>query len=137
MGLESIESRYLDGRPVQNCADRTAAEVDEVVKKMLREAYEEAKNLLSQNIDALHRIAAYLIKKETITGKEFMDIYHEVLKEREENKKAAEAAEAQSQTEEDQTKENQAEENPAAEGQTEEAPSETRTAQENPAEKDQ
>ena len=94
MGLESIENRYLDGRPVQNCADRTAAEVDEVVKKMLREAYEEAKVLLSQNIDALHRIAAFLIKKETITGKEFMDIYHEVLKEREENqrKEAEEAA---------------------------------------------
>ncbi len=94
MGLESIENRYLDGRPVQNCADRTAAEVDEVVKKMLREAYEEAKVLLSQNIDALHRIAAFLIKKETITGKEFMEIYHEVLKEREENqrKEAEEAA---------------------------------------------
>lgn len=83
MGLESVENRYLDGRPVLNCADRTAAEIDEVVKKMLQEAYAEAKGLLSQNLDALHKIAAFLIQKETITGKEFMAIYHEVLKERE------------------------------------------------------
>ncbi len=105
MGLESIESRYLDGRPVQNCADRTAAEVDEVVKKMLRDAYEQAKTLLSQNIDALHRIAAFLIQKETITGKEFMEIYHQVLKEREENKqKAEQQAEAEAQAESQEVK---------------------------------
>lgn len=89
MGLESIESRYLDGRPVQNCADRTAAQIDEVVKKMLQEAYAEAKGLLSENIDALHKIAAFLIRKETITGKEFMEIYHKVLAEREEEKAEA------------------------------------------------
>jgi len=83
MGLESIESRYLDGRPVLHCADRTAAQIDDVVKEMLREAYSQAKELLSQNLDALHKIAAYLIQKETITGKEFMEIYRQVLKERE------------------------------------------------------
>ncbi len=83
MGLESIESRYLDGRPVMHCADRTAAQIDDVVKEMLREAYAQAKELLGQNLDALHKIAAYLIQKETITGKEFMDIYRQVLKERE------------------------------------------------------
>ena len=83
MGLESIESRYLDGRPVLHCADRTAAQIDDVVKEMLREAYAQAKDLLSQNIDALHKIAAFLIRKETITGKEFMEIYRQVLKERE------------------------------------------------------
>ena len=87
MGLESIENRYLDGRPVQNCADRTAAQIDDVVKRMLQGAYAEAKELLSQNMDALHKIAAFLIKKETITGKEFMEIYHEVLKEREQETK--------------------------------------------------
>ncbi len=83
MGLESIESRYLDGRPVQNCADQTAAQIDVVVKEMLRQAYSQAKELLSQNIDALHKIAAFLIQKETITGKEFMEIYHQVLRQRE------------------------------------------------------
>ena len=92
MGLESIESRYLDGRPVMHCADRTAAQIDDVVKVMLREAYAQAKDLLSQNLDALHKIAAYLIQKETITGKEFMEIYRQVLKEREGGADGAESA---------------------------------------------
>ena len=92
MGLESIESRYLDGRPVMHCADRTAAQIDDVVKVMLREAYTQAKDLLSQNLDALHKIAAYLIQKETITGKEFMEIYRQVLKEREGGADGAESA---------------------------------------------
>ncbi len=100
MGLESIESRYLDGRPVQNCADRTAAQIDEVVKRMLQEAYTEAKALLAENIDALHKIAAFLIEKETITGKEFMEIYHKVLKEREAGE-TAEAGEASAHEAED------------------------------------
>lgn len=91
MGLESIENRYLDGRAVQNCADETAAQVDAVVKRMLQEAYDTAKKLLSDNMDALHRIAAYLIEKETITGKEFMDILHQVQAEREEARQALEA----------------------------------------------
>ena len=92
MGLESIESRYLDGRPVMHCADRTAAQIDDVVKVMLREAYTQAKDLLSQNLDALHKIAAYLIQKETITGKEFMEIYRQVLKERQGGADGAESA---------------------------------------------
>ncbi len=91
MGLESIESRYLDGRPVQNCADETEAKVDAVVKKMLQDAYDTAKKLLSDNMDALHRIAAFLIEKETITGKEFLDILHQVQAEREEARNALEA----------------------------------------------
>ncbi len=90
MGLESVENRYLDGRAVLNCADRTAAQIDEVVKRMLQDAYTEAKELLSCNMDALHKIAAFLIKKETITGKEFMEIYHQVQKEREEDQEAKE-----------------------------------------------
>ena len=90
MGLESVENRYLDGRAVLNCADRTAAQIDEVVKRMLQDAYTEAKELLSCNMDALHKIAAFLIKKETITGKEFMEIYHQVQKERDEDQEAKE-----------------------------------------------
>ena len=78
MGLESVENRYLDGRAVLNCADATAAGVDDVVMKMLKEAYEEAKRLLSENRKALDLIAGFLIKKETITGKEFMKIFREV-----------------------------------------------------------
>ena len=78
MGLESIQNRYLDGRAVLNCGDATAGEIDEEVMKMLKAAYEEAKKLLSENREALDKIAAFLIDKETITGKEFMKIFREV-----------------------------------------------------------
>ena len=80
MGLESVEHRYLDGRAVMNCGEATAAEIDQEVMRMLKNAYEEAKRLLSENREALDKIAAFLIEKETITGKEFMDIFHEVTK---------------------------------------------------------
>ena len=75
VGLETVESRYLDGRTVMNCADRTAAEVDSEVIAILAGCYEEAKKLLSENRDIMDKIAAHLIEKETITGKEFMEIY--------------------------------------------------------------
>ena len=75
VGLETVESRYLDGRTVMNCADRTAAEVDSEVIGILAGCYEEAKKLLSENRDIMDKIAAHLIEKETITGKEFMEIY--------------------------------------------------------------
>lgn len=78
MGLESIQNRYLDGRAVLNCGEVTAAEIDQEVMKMLKAAYEEAKRLLTENREALDKIAAFLIEKETITGKEFMKIFHEV-----------------------------------------------------------
>ena len=78
MGLESIQNRYLDGRAVLNCGDATAGEIDEEVMKMLKGAYAEAKRLLSENREALDKIAAFLIEKETITGKEFMKIFREV-----------------------------------------------------------
>ena len=78
MGLEVIQNRYLDGRAVLNCGDATAGEIDEEVMKMLKEAYAEAKRLLAENREALDKIAAFLIEKETITGKEFMKIFREV-----------------------------------------------------------
>lgn len=80
MGLESVEHRYLDGRAVMNCGEATAAEIDREVMQMLKKSYEEAKRLLSENREALDKIAAFLIEKETITGKEFMDIFHKVKK---------------------------------------------------------
>ena len=78
MGLESVQHRYLDGRAVMNCGEATASEIDAEVMQMLKDAYEEAKKLLSENREAMDKIAEYLIEKETITGKEFMDIFHEV-----------------------------------------------------------
>ena len=78
MGLETQENQYLTGRTVMNCGDATAAEIDTEVMKMLKEAYAEAKRLLSENRDVMDKIAAFLIEKETITGKEFMKIFREV-----------------------------------------------------------
>src|SRR5699024_5846963 len=78
IGLESIQNRYLDGRPVMNCGQETASEIDKEVMVMLKSSYEEAKRLLSEHREALDKIAAFLIEKETITGKEFMKIFYEV-----------------------------------------------------------
>lgn len=75
MGLESIESRYLDGRPVQNCGPDTAAQIDEVVMGILKDSYETAKQLLRENREVLEDITNYLYEHETITGQEFMDIF--------------------------------------------------------------
>ena len=72
IGLQTVESQYLDGRAVMNCSDVTAAEVDSEVMKILKECYEEALSLLRENRAVMDKIAAYLIEKETITGKEFM-----------------------------------------------------------------
>ena len=89
MGLETQENQYLTGRTVLNCGDATAAEIDTEVMKMLKEAYAEAKRLLSENREAMDQIAAFLIEKETITGKEFMKIFRQVkgIPEPEEGKK--------------------------------------------------
>lgn len=78
IGLESVQHRYLDGRPVMNCGEATAAEIDTEVMGMLKKAYEEAKRLLTENRETLDKISAFLIEKETITGKEFMKIFREV-----------------------------------------------------------
>ena len=78
MGLETVENQYLTAQRVMNCSDVTAAGIDEEVREMLAKAYEEAKTLLSENRDALDKIADFLIEKETITGKEFMKIFREV-----------------------------------------------------------
>ena len=67
----------LEGRALLNCGDETATEIDHEVMKMLAEAYKEAKALLSQHREAMDRIADHLIRKETITGKEFMQIYYQ------------------------------------------------------------
>lgn len=87
MGLEVQANQYLDGRPVMNCSDVTAADVDQEVMKVLKESYEEAKRLLTEHREALDKIAEFLIEKETITGKEFMQIFREVEGIAEESKK--------------------------------------------------
>lgn len=76
MGLAQQENMYLSGRVVLDCGDATASAIDDEVMKILKESYEEAKRLLSENRDVMDQIAAFLIEKETITGKEFMKIFH-------------------------------------------------------------
>lgn len=92
MGLAETQSQYLDGRSMLNCGDATATEIDHEVMKLLKKSYDEAKRLLSENRDVMDKIADFLIQKETITGKEFMKIFHEAkgIKEPEEEKKLEE-----------------------------------------------
>ena len=78
VGLESIENRYLDGRSVANCSEETKTEIDREIVKIMKERYELAKQLLNENRDALDEISEFLIKKETITGDEFMTIFDRV-----------------------------------------------------------
>ncbi len=78
MSLESVENHYLDGRPVLNCGEETAAQIDKVVQKMIKDAYDEATRLLAENREILDRISDHLYEKETITGKEFMKIFREM-----------------------------------------------------------
>ena len=75
MSLASVEDQYLNGRVVMNCGDDTATEIDHEVMALLAASYEEARRLLREHRKSLDSIAEYLIKRETITGKEFMKIF--------------------------------------------------------------
>ena len=77
MGLAETQNQYLDGRAMLNCGDSTATEIDHEVMKLLKKSYDEAKRILRENREVMDKIAAFLIEKETITGKEFMKIFHE------------------------------------------------------------
>ena len=78
IGLESVQNKYLDGRTVLNCGDATEAEIDQEVMRILKECYAKAEELLRGDRDALDKLAEFLIKHETITGKEFMKIFRKV-----------------------------------------------------------
>lgn len=82
-GLESIQSKYLDGRSVSHCSEETKTAIDNEIVSVLKERYQIAVSLLTQNRDALDKISEFLISKETITGEEFMAIFNEVINERE------------------------------------------------------
>lgn len=77
MGLESIQSRYLDGRPVATCSSETEAERDKEIKKILDSCYEKAVTILRENKEVITAIAEFLLKKESISGEEFMTILKE------------------------------------------------------------
>ena len=76
MALESVESKYLEGRTVLECSNETAARVDELVRHTMKECYDTAYGYLSEHQDMLDEIAAFLIEKETITGEQFMEIFN-------------------------------------------------------------
>ena len=75
VGLATIESQYLEGRTALNCSDTTAAEIDAEVVEILKESYEKALSMLRENREVMDKLAEFLIEKETITGKEFMEIF--------------------------------------------------------------
>ena len=101
MGLATIESQYLEGRTALNCSDATAAEIDAEVVELLKESYEKALALLRENRELMDKLAEYLIEKETITGKEFMQIFRKEkgLPEPEEEKKDEESTVSRDQEE--------------------------------------
>ena len=76
VGLATVHNRYLDGTASLNCSDTTAAEIDAEVIAILKESYEKALSLLRENRELMDKLAEFLIEKETITGKEFMKIFH-------------------------------------------------------------
>ena len=84
MALESIQNRYLDGRPVANCGDITMAQLDKEVLAVIKECHEKAKTIIRENKAAMEKLSEYLIDKETITGEEFMNILGEFDKPKEE-----------------------------------------------------
>ena len=75
VGLATVESQYLEGRTALNCSDETAAAIDEEVVAMIKESYDQALQMLRENRELMDKLAAFLIERETITGKEFMEIF--------------------------------------------------------------
>ncbi len=78
VALESVESKYLEGRTVLNCSDATAAKIDTEIHKVMDNSYKEAIRLLTENMQILDEAAEFLIEKETITGKQFMSIFNRI-----------------------------------------------------------
>ncbi len=74
VALETVSNQYLGGDASLACSENTAREIDRKVIESVRNQYEKAKKLLSDNLDKLHELAKYLYEKETITGDEFMEI---------------------------------------------------------------
>ncbi len=74
MGLATIQNQYLDGNAGMTCAEATAAQVDEEVRKLIDDAYHDAISMLENDREMLDKIASYLLEKETITGQEMMAI---------------------------------------------------------------
>ena len=95
VSLEQVENQYLGRSTSLNCSEKTASQIEEEIKILLKEKYEEAKRILTENRDKLDKIAEYLYEKETITGKQFMEIYHQCQAEEAGQQDAGETVEQQ------------------------------------------
>ena len=106
-GFATVESQYLEGRTALNCSDKTAAEIDDEVVVILKDSYEKALSLLKENREIMDKLADFLIEKETIIGKEFMEIFRkekgieEPVKEEKTVDEAAKEESAKEETEKD------------------------------------
>lgn len=76
MGLETVNNACLGGDTSLTCSTDTAADIDQEVLRMIKEAHDKARKIISENMGIMHEAAAFLMEKETITGQEFMDIIH-------------------------------------------------------------
>ena len=74
MALGSIRNQYLDGGYGLDCAQDTAAVMDKAVKAILDQCYQDAVELIRENLEDMHKVVAYLLEKETITGGEMVAI---------------------------------------------------------------
>ena len=72
MTTASVEHQYLDGQAYMDCAQSTAAVVDQEVKELLDESYASALSILREHRSLLDEVAEFLLMKETITGEELM-----------------------------------------------------------------
>ena len=77
VALETVTNQYLGGDTSLACSAETSTKIDAEVNKIIKQAHDTARSILSENMDQLHRLAAYLLEKETITGEEFMKILEE------------------------------------------------------------
>jgi cell division protease FtsH len=78
MCLATVQNQYLDGGAGLICGENTSSEIDQEVLSIINKAYDDAMQMLKDNREILDRIAEYLYEKETITGKEFMDMFREM-----------------------------------------------------------
>ena len=72
MATETMTNIYLGGDPSLNCSDETASKIDAKVLEIIKEAHQKAREILEENKEKLHELAAFLLERETITGEEFM-----------------------------------------------------------------
>jgi cell division protease FtsH len=77
MALETVKNAYLGGDASLTCSDKTAADIDKEVHRIINEAHDKARQIITDNLDKMHEATNFLLEKETITGEEFMKILND------------------------------------------------------------